>query len=74
MNERGEQLNSQSADSSEATARPSGRKPLRGLVLALIVAVAAIAAFIVASPAFAASPSPAPSPSSGTTTHNCPNM
>src|SRR5207302_9625145 len=46
---------------------------LRRLALPLILAVVAIAAFVLAAPAFAATPSPNPSPSSGSTTHNCPN-
>jgi len=74
VNEDGEQLELPPADSAEGTPPTPRRKPLRKVILALIVAVGALGALVVALPVFAASPSPAPSPSSGSTTHTCPNM
>jgi hypothetical protein len=72
VSEEGERVDLPPADSAEVTPPTTARKPLRKVILALIVAVGALAALVVASPAFAASP--APSPSSGSTTHTCPNM
>jgi hypothetical protein len=74
VNEQGEQGGPAREGGAEAAPQTRRPKPLRKAVVALVVACAAVATFVVASPAFAASPSPAPSPSSGSTTHNCPNM
>ncbi len=53
---------------------PAGQKTFHKVAIALVVAVGAIAAFVIASPVFAASPSPNPTPSNESTTHNCPNV
>lgn len=56
-----------------SSTQPTATASKRRLFIALMVGIGAVGAFLLASPAFAASPSPSPSPSNGPT-HNCPNM